>query len=587
MISRFSDFDSGIVRPAQALFCLCLAGALPASGQAEYFTDMAQASGLDFVHFNGMSGEFYLAEIMGSGAALFDYDNDGDLDVYLVQGNMIGPGKKPGDARFPPADNTLLKDRLFRNDLAPDASGSRLAFTDVTSESGIDAPGYGMGVATGDIDNDGWVDLYVTNFGRNQLLRNLGDGTFEDITERAGVGDPSWSVSAAFLDFDRDGRLDLFVGNYVHLDLERHQQCRSPSSALDYCTPLVHQAQPDRLYRNRGDGSYEDVTAKAGLHGESAPALGVMVADYNLDGWSDIYVGNDARANRLWINQQDGTFRDEAFLAGVAVNMAGAPEGSMGISSGDFDNDGDEDLFMTHLAGETNTVYVNDGHGWFEDRSIATGLGAPSKAYTGFGTGWIDYDGDGWLDVFAANGAVTVIKGLSDAADPFPLHQTNQLFANLGGKSFREVSAGAGEAFRLSEVSRGAAFGDLDNDGDTDVIVANNSGRVRLLLNLMDGRTSWLGLRLVDRSGRDALGARVEVRRAEGPSLWRTLRADGSYASANDPRILIGLGTDSEVKEVRVHWPNGRVETWVEGIPLNRYGSLIEGEGKAVADARD
>jgi hypothetical protein len=550
-----------------------------ASAGTPLFSEKAAASGLDFVHFNGMSGELYLAEIMGAGAALFDYDNDGDLDVYLVQGGMLGPGKTLADAVFPPPPGRVLRDRLFRNDLVAGETGERKPrFTDVTEASGIRAEGYGMGVATGDFDNDGFTDLYITNFGVNQLLRNNGDGTFSDATEEARAGDPGWSVGAAFLDYDRDGWQDLYVGNYVRLDLARQKHCYATSSALDYCTPLVYEPYPDRLYHNRGDGSFEDVSDSAGITQAFGAALGVVAADVNGDGWPDIYVANDASPNQLWINQRNGTFRDDAMMAGAAVNVEGAAEGSMGVDAADYDADGDVDLFMTHLTGETNTLYVNDGQGWFEDRTIVMGLAGPSKSYTGFGTGWYDFDNDGWLDIFVANGAAA-IKALSNTSDPFPLRQTNQLFMNEGGRRFREVTPEAGAVFRLAEVSRGAAFGDVDNDGDTDVLVTNNSGPVRLLLNQTGSGASWLGLRMVDAKHRDALGTRVELRPASDAPIWRRVHTDGSYVSASDPRVVIGLGTRRASPIVLVHWPDGQVEKW-RNLPLKRYSTLRQGEGE-------
>ena len=571
---------------AFALLLVSWSGAGKTSTDTIYFTEEAHVAGLDFRHFNGMSGEFYLPEIMGAGAAFLDYDNDGDLDVYLVQGAMLGPGKKLTDAILPPPPGQALQDRLFRNDLQTGPDGKRrLRFTDVTATSAIRAETYGMGVATGDFDSDGFTDLYVTNFGPDQLLRNNGDGTFSDVTDKAGVGNADWSVSAAFVDYDRDGRLDLYVGNYVEVDLVNHRQCYAPSSALDYCTPRVHKAYPDRLYRNRGDGSFEDVSQRAGIAEAFGAALGVVVIDVDGDGWPDIYVANDASANQLWLNRGNGMFREDAEMAGAAVNMEGAAEGSMGVDAADFDGDGDMDLFMTHLTRETNTIYVNDGQGWFEDRTIAMGLAAPSKAYTGFGTGWRDFDNDGWLDIFSANGAVNVIRSLSDQSDPFPLHQTNQLFMNQGGKRFSERSSTAGTAFRVSEVSRGACFGDVDNDGDTDILITNNSGPVRLLVNQTGNRASWTGLRVVDATGRDALGARVEIRHAGG-KLWRRVGTDGSYASASDPRLIVGLGKSSSAPDVVVHWPDGRAEVW-RSVPLRAYSTLRQGEGVALPGIGD
>jgi hypothetical protein len=567
----------------QRLLGLVFSLLIPAvmAGSEPFFTDVTRESGLDFIHFNGMSGEFYLPEIMGPGAALLDYDGDGDLDLFLVQGTMLGPGKSLGDARFPPPAGMPLGDRLFRNDLRVASDGKPLLrLTDVSEDAGIDGLDYGMGVATGDYDNDGWVDLYVTNFGRNRLLRNRAGVGFEDVTERAAVGDAAWSVSAAFLDYDRDGWLDLFVGNYVEQQLKNHKPCRAPSSALDYCTPMVHKDQPDRLYRNRGNGTFEDVSAKAGIHKTFGPALGVLVLDANGDGWPDIYVANDAKPNQLWINQRNGSFKDDAFFAGVAVNMEGAAEGSMGLAAGDFDADGDEDLFITHLTGETNTVYVNDGKGWFEDRSISTGLGGPSKAYTGFGTDWLDVDNDGWLDVFVSNGEVSIIRGLVAPAGPYPLGQPDRLYLNRKGKSFVDGSKQGGGYFERADIGRGVAVGDLDNDGDTDILVANNAGTARLLRNNIGSRGAWLGLDVRRKTGAPAIGARVQVRFTDGSSRWFSVRTDGSYASARDPRILVGLERGKKLKEVRVNWLNGMPETWT-GLPRAQYSTLRHGEGSS------
>ena len=554
------------------------------------FTDRAREVGLDFVHFNGMSGEFYFSEMMGPGAALFDMDDDGDLDAYFVQGQMLGAGRTLAGALTPPAPDLPLPltDRLYRNDLEVNADGTRtLRFTDVTAGSGLDVRTYGMGVAAGDFDNDGRVDLYRTRIGANQLFRNNGDGTFADVTERSGTGDGVWGVSASFVDFDGDGWLDLYVGNYVDYDLEDESPCFTVTGERDYCAPKSYPAAPDRLYRNNRDGTFADVTAAAGIGGRRGPALGVLTADFNRDGWMDIYVANDGEPNRLWINRQDGTFEDRALLAGVAVDVAGDVEASMGVDAGDFDADGDDDLFMTHVSAETNTLYVNAGDGFFEDRSAMTGVGAPSLPFTGFGTAWVDFDNDGWLDLLAVNGDVQVIESLVQAGDPFPLHQRNQVFRNRGGEGFDDVTAGAGPVFELSEVGRGAAFGDVDNDGDVDVLVVNNNGPARLLINDAGHRKRWVGLRLLGGEGRrDALGARVGVSRESGPVLWRRVRADGSYASASDPRVVVGLGTADAVTGVRVEWPGGRVEDWTD-VPVDGWTTLTEGSGQPVGAERE
>jgi hypothetical protein len=553
-------------------------GSAQASAE-EAFVERAAVTGLDFVHFNGMSGETYYPEIMAPGVGVFDYDNDGDLDVYIVQGQMLGPGKTLKDAIFPP--ERPLKDRLFRNDLTVGADGSRtLRFTDVTDESGIDIRSYGMGVAAGDIDNDGWVDLYRTGLSGSVMLRNNRNGTFTDVTTRSGTGNPDgWGVSSSFVDYDRDGRLDLYVGNYLLYSIEGDIDCLAVTGVSDYCPPNSYRAQPDRLYHNRGNGTFEDVTKRA-LTGADGPALGVSAADFDADGWIDIYVGNDGTANQLWMNQKDGTFRDAALLSGTAVNGSGNAEASMGIDAGDFDNDGDEDLFVTNWFDQMNILYVNQGGGMFEDRKAASGLGPPSRARTGFGTAWFDYDNDGLLDLLTANGGVSMIEDQLRAKDPFPLKMPNQLYRNVGNGRFEDVSSRAGRVFDLLEVSRGAAFGDIDNDGDPDVVIGNAAGPVRLLINEIGNRNAWVGLRLVGgREKRDMLGARVRVVRADGTTLLRRVRSDGSYASANDPRVLVGLGPKPGPVRVRVEWPNGSAEEW-SSVPANAWTTLTQGTAK-------
>jgi hypothetical protein len=553
--------------------------------EPEWFTEAAEATGLRFAHFNGMSGDLTMPEILGPGVALFDYDNDGDLDVFVPQGSMLGAGKTIGQALFPPRMPPPLSGRLFRNDLEVHPDGTRtLHFTDVTAQSGIAAIGYGMGVATGDFDDDGFVDLYLTNFGANQLLHNNGDGTFTDVTKKSGTSMTGWSVSAAFMDYDRDGWLDLYVGSYLRYTVEGATPCFSPSGARDYCTPNTYKPLPGRLFHNNRDGTFADVTARSRIASEFGPVLGVSAADFNGDGWVDLYVANDSQPNQLWINLHDGAFRNTALLAGAALTQEGKAEASMGVDAGDFDNDGDEDLFVTEQTGEGHNLYVNDGSGAFTDRSARSGLAAASLGFTGFGTAWFDYDNDGWLDLLTANGAVQTIQALAQARDPFPLHQRKQLFRNLGDGRFQEVSASAGAAFQLSEVGRGAAFGDIDNDGDTDIVISNNNGAVRLLLNNVGNRKHWIGLRLVSGSrARDSLGARVEIVRNREPGtrnpepahLWRRARVDGSYASANDPRVLAGLGDSTEAPTVRVTWPDGRTEEWPNAA-MDRYTTLTE-----------
>ena len=537
------------------------------------FVDSAAAAGLSFTHTNGASGQFYIPELMGSGVALVDYDNDGDLDVFLVQGGPLDAGTgKPGR----PATS-----RLFRNDLPKAGDGRRtLHFTDVTAQAGVGLVAYGMGAAVGDYDNDGDLDLFVTSFGPETLYRNNGDGTFTDVTAQAGVSDPLWSASAAFLDYDRDGDLDLFVANYLDFTVAGNKVCADPLGARDYCGPRAYRPAPDRLYRNDGGGRFSNVTESAGISKADGNGLGVAAGDYNGDGWPDLYVANDATPNQLWINRKDGTFSDEGLLSGAALNAAGNPEGSMGIASGDADGDGDEDLFVTNLVGETFVLYRNDGKGNFEDVRVEAGLSAPTAAFTGFGTDWFDYDNDGWLDLFIANGAVNVIEALR--GQPLPFRMRNQLFRNTGAGRFVETSAAAGPELARTGVSRGAAFGDIDNDGDTDIVVTTNDGPARLLINQAPstGGNHWVQVTTVQAQGnRFGFGALVGVERAGRPTLWRRVKTDGSYLSAGDPRVHFGLGSSAAFEAIVVQWPDGQRERWT-GLAGDRLITLRRGTGR-------
>jgi hypothetical protein len=541
------------------------------------FTEVAAKVGLDFQHYNGMTGKLYLPEIMGSGAALIDFDGDGDLDVYLVQGAVLDPASKPGSTLFPWRGPDPPRGRLFRNDLTLGQEYTRtLRFTDVTGKSGIVAGGYGMGAAVGDINNDGWPDLYLSNLGSNQMYLNKGNGTFVEVTSRTGSDDRRWSTSASFVDYDRDGWLDLMVVNYAEFSIATSPTCFAATSAKDYCTPRAFRSPGNRLFHNKGDGTFEDVTVAAGVAKEFGHGLGVVTADFDKDGWVDIYVANDGDPNQLWINQKDGTFKNEAWLAGAAVNRNGQAEAGMGVDAGDFNGDGNDDIFLTHLMDETNTLYTNLGKGFFEDRTREAGIGLPGSRFTGFGTLFFDYDNDSWLDLLVANGAVQLLPALMKKGDPYPLGQPNQLFHNDGKGKFVEVSKSAGETLQLLEVSRGAAFGDIDNDGDTDVLITNSNGPARLFLNQVGNRNHWLGLRLVSKNGRDLLGARVEIAVTKSNVLSRRVRTDGSYLCANDHRILVGLGSATQIDSVRVYWPDGRVAD-LKAPPIDQYTTWKQG----------
>lgn len=547
--------------------CVLVTALAPYAGMAADppapFSDITTESGLNFTHVNGARGELLLPEVIGSGGALFDYDNDGDLDLFAVQG---GPLPSTAVTAAP-------KSRLYRNDLQPTGT-PRVRFTEVTDASGLSVTGYGMGAAAGDFNNDGWVDLYVTAMGPNRLLRNNGDGTFTDVTKASGTTDGRWSTSATFFDYDADGWLDLFVAHYVDFSVDMTRGCFASDSARDYCNPAVYAPVADRLFHNNRDGTFTDVSSRAGLLGAPARGLGVFAADFNGDGWLDLYVANDGDPNHLWINQAgSGTFADEGLLAGVAVNRMGQAQGSMGVDAADVDGDGDEDLFVTNLDNEGNALYRNVGRTLFEERTVESGLF--KLGFTGFGTRFLDYDNDTWPDLIVANGAVRRSRQQAQQGDAFPLRQRNQLFRNERGR-FVDVTARAGPAFSGSNVGRGVATGDLDNDGDSDVVIFANSGPARVLLNDVGHRQHWLGVRVIDR-GREALQAQVSVVDRRGRRAVRRVQVDGSYCTSSDPRVLFGLGADAGSRTVRVRWAEGRVEEFRD-LATDRYWTLEAGK---------
>jgi hypothetical protein len=540
------------------------------------FTDIAAEAGLLFTHANGMTGRRLIVEIMGSGGGWLDYDNDGDLDAYLVQGAPVAEGAKPA---VPPGG------RLFRNDGRRLADGSlEPRFTDVTEAAGIRSLANGMGLAVGDYDNDGWTDLYLTHWGPNQLYRNRGDGSFEDVTARAGAGldDPRWSTAASFLDYDRDGWLDLLVVNYIDYRLENDHPCYAATTGRpDYCGPASFKPAADRLLHNRGDGSFEDVTLPMGLGASVASGLGSAVTDVNADGFPDLYVANDAMENDLWVNLAGKRFENQGLMSGTALNRRGVPEANMGLVAADLDGDADEDLFVTHLKDETNTLYLNLGEGLFEDRTRESGLGPPSLPMTGFGAGALDADLDGDLDLLVANGEVRIIDAQDATGDPLPLRQRLQFFSNLGGGRFVDQSAAAGPAFQDENVGRAVAVGDVDNDGDADALVTFNNGSARLLRNGRRGATGWLGLRLVGGpGGRDMLGASARLLVEAPAQQVRRVRTDASYLAAQDPRLLFACAAAIPQK-VEVLWPDGRMETFA-GLAPGRYHTLTQGRGVAI-----
>ncbi|MCH7884964.1 MAG: CRTAC1 family protein [Planctomycetes bacterium] len=532
-----------------------------------WFTEITDEVGLEFTHETGGRGDLWLPEITGgAGAALFDYDNDGDLDIYLTSAHAGLPDR---------LTSRTLTNRLYQQE----PSGH---FVDVTQASGLGDGGYGMGVAIGDIDNDGRPDVYVTNLGPDRLYRNRGDGTFEDITVAAGIDVDGWSTSASFLDYDRDGFLDLFVTRYVKHHFRRH--CTDQAGRREYCSPRAFVPTHDILLHNNGDGTFNDVSPAAGIASVAAAGLGVVCADLNDDGWMDIYVANDAYANNLWINQHDGTFRDDAMILGVAYNLEGQPEAGMGVLAADLDNDLDLDLFVTHLVQETNTLYRNFGAATgFFDVSGESGLAVSSMIHTGFGTAALDIELDGDLDLVVVNGRVKLGLLLS-GAEPRPpwdrYAEPNLLYLNDGSGRFTLSEELCGPFCNRMEISRGLAIGDIDADGDLDLLVANAQGRARLYRNDAPRQGHWLMVRAVDPAlRRDAIGAKITVRCGER-SLLRTINRGFGYLSSNDPIAHFGLGSADRVDWIDVRWPDGLLERF-PATPADRRIELFRGNGNA------
>lgn len=539
----------------------------PAQGQ--WFTEITQGVGLDFVHETGAVGHQHLPEVMGAGAALFDFDNDGDLDIYLTNGNHTLPD---GRTVAGPVN------RLYRQE-----SDGR--FTDVTAESGLGDGGYGMGVAIGDIDNDGDADVYVTNLGPDQLYLNRGDGTFENVTAAAGIENDGWSGSATFFDYDLDGFLDLYVTQYVKF---YGQQCYDSAGRHEYCGPKAYKPAHDVLMHNNGDlaaPGFTDVSEQAGISSMAAAGLGVVCEDWNDDGWPDVYVANDAYPNNLWINQGDGTFVDDALVLGAAYNLHGQSEAGMGVTAGDFDGDQDPDLFVTHLGQESNTLYRNLGPAiGFNDDTGTSGLGAASMAYTGFGTAAFDVELDGDLDLFIVNGRVRRGDLLPNTAvlPPWNIYaEPNLFYLNDGTGRFRSAGPAAASLCEPIEVTRGLAVGDVDSDGDVDLLVSNLQGRARLYRNDAPRQGHWLRVRAVDpRLKRDAIGARVSVWTGDR-CVVRTIRRGFSYLSSSDPRAHFGLGNANRVDRILVRWPDGLEERF-GAMPTDQAIELLRGTGEAL-----
>jgi hypothetical protein len=531
------------------------------------FEEVAKQTGLDFWQSSGASGDYRLPEIMGSGAALIDYDNDGDLDVYLVQGASEDNGKQ----LVPPPPGWKPGNRLFRNNLVP---SGKLSFTDVTDTAGVGYRGVGMGVAAGDYDNDGFIDLYVTNFGHNVLYRNKGNGTFQDVTSSAGVESSGWSTSAAFIDYDKDGFLDLVVVHYVDFDT---RSCFTPTGRRDYCGPKPFQRTVTQVFHNQGNGKFQDVTSALGLNAARGPGLGILTGDFDSNGWPDFIVANDGAANHLWLNQNGQNFQESGLTSGVAYAADGHARAGMGVASGDINGTGQQSVVVTNLPTEGFTFFQKQRGGDFMDSTVQMGVFHASTPYTGFGVGLIDIENRGVLDMFTANGAVAALT----AQQSYPYRERNMLLRNPGdGKQFEDITASAGPALEPTEVSRAAVFGDVDNDGGIDILVTNNNGPVRLLRNVAPERGHWITLALQGvRSNRSGYGSVVELIRKNGSSVSQWVRGDGSYLAANDSRVHFGLGKAADVDRVQIRWPAGHCEAW-SGVPVDKITTLREGSGQ-------
>jgi hypothetical protein len=530
------------------------------SGPIE-FVDVTAQAGIHFKHNTGGFGKKYLPETMGSGVCFFDYDNDGWQDIFFVN-SMDWPEHKSGKS-FP---------ALYHNN----HDGT---FTDVTRQAGLAIETYGMGCATADFDNDGNEDLYLTTVGSNHLFRNLGNGKFVDVTAKAGVASPGFSASAVWFDYDNDGKLDLFVTHYIEWSIDKDQYCTLDNKNKSYCTPQTYKGESSRLYHNKGNGVFEDVTKQAGLLDPKSKALGVALIDYDNDGWMDLFVSNDTEPNKLYHNNHDGTFTDVGVAVGVAFSESGRVRAGMGVDAADFDGSGFPSLLIGNFTNESTSLYRNDGSGLFADESGRSGVGPMTTQSLTFGCFFMDYDLDGLADIFAANGHVS-----DDVAVVQPTVKYAQppgIYRNLGNRKFENVSDKLGRAIQKPVVARGIAYADFDNDGDLDLAITANNGTARLFRNDNANQNDVLRMKLIGtKSNRDAIGAKVTVTTNAGTTLSRMVKDGSSYLSQSELPLTFGLGRPATVKSVRVQivWPSGRKES-IADVQPNQSLTIQEGKG--------
>ena len=538
-----------------------------AQGPEVQFKDITAQSHLDFTQENSPTSNKYLIETMGGGVALFDYDNDGRLDIFFTNGALLSDPMP--DGKLPDKSNKKFWNRLYHQN----ADGT---FTDVTERAGVNgvAEGYySMGVAVGDYDNDGYEDLYVTGFGGNILYHNNGDGTFTDVTEKAGVKGGGWSASAGFFDYDNDGKLDIFVTRYLDWTIKTNRYCgeKPPNGVRSYCHPDNYDGPTNILYHNNGDGTFTDVSQKAGIANPRGKSLGVDFADYDGDGFTDVFVSNDSVQCFLYHNNGNGTFAEVGLLAGVGYNEDGKTFAGMGIDFSDYDNDGWPDIVVTDLSNERYMLFRNEGTGTFRDVTNQSGIGGATLTFSGWSTHFFDYDNDGWKDLFVAQSHVmdtiqVTSPNLRYMEPPLLLH-------NNAGHFSRVI---AGEAFQQDWAGRGAAFGDIDNDGDIDIVVSNLGQKAYILRNDGGNKNNWVGIQPVGtKSNRDGIGARIKVVSASGLTQYFTVNTTVGYQSASDKRVLVGLGKDPVAKLIEIRWPSGIVQK-IEDVKARQYLKAVE-----------